>query len=294
MEYQEIEMNQRGQIEYIRRKYGHYLLSHSFCTLILWKETLKLSIHLEEDFFVVKYETNGENSYFFPCGNDEKKRQFIDSMLGTKDFAMYYMAEEDKQFVEKYYNGRLQTEYDRGGCEYIFDRAGHVLLKGKTYAKIRYEQNHLLSSYEVRSIPMTPEMEGQVLEIIEEWEQEHQLHHAGEDDYEVAKSALKYFNEMQFIGNLVYVNDIPYAIAIGGEITEDTFGIQIAKTRSQIGGLMFYLLHKCFELIPARYLYINGDDDMNVEGIRIHKKKMKPCRMNEVWKVFWQEAEDGR
>lgn len=294
MKYEEIKSEQREQIEHIRDKYGHYLLAHSFCTLILWKETLQLSIHLEDDFFVVKYGTQGENAYFFPCGNDEKKKKFIESMWGQKDFTMYYLTEQDKQFVEMHFKDRISMEYDRGGCEYIFDREGHNLLKGKTYSKIRYEINHLSSEYNIRSIPMTSDMAGEALKIIEEWEKDHQFRTPGCDDYEVAKNALKYFDEMNFTGNIVYIDDVAYAVAIGGRITEDTFGIQVAKMRSQVGGLMFYLLHKCFELIPNTYLYINGDDDMNVEGIRIHKQKMMPCRMNEVWKAFGQEAADER
>lgn len=292
MIFKKITLEQREQIENIRKKYNHYLLAHSFCTLILWKETMDLSVYLDEDFFVVKYGLAGDNAYFFPCGNDVKKKQFIEIMIKNKNFSLYYLSEEDKHFIDRHFADRITVEYDRGGCEYIFDRNAHNILSGKSYARIRHEINHLTSEYDIKSIPMTSALKEQAICIIEEWETNHKTHTNGIDDFKVAQNTVEYFEEMNFTGNIVYIGDEPYAVAIGGRITEDTFGVQLAKMKENVDGLMFYLLHECFKIIPEQYKYINGDDDMNIEGIRIHKQKMKPCAMNEVWKAYVREAED--
>lgn len=286
MEYRDIEPGQRELVEQIRAKYGHCLLAHSFCTLLLWKETLKLSIHLEDDFYVVKYGIQGNNAYFFPCGNEEKQKDFIKAHIGEKEFKLYYLRKQDKELIEMYYPDTLHAEYDRGGCEYIFDKQRHISLRGKDYAKIRYEENHLNAHYRMRSEPLTPQLFGEALHILESWKLTNSRNDGiGFDDYAVAQNALLYFTEMDFIGNIVYVDDSPYAFSVGGAVTKDTFGIQVAKMGVPVSGLMFYLLRKCFELVPEQYVYINGDDDMDIEGIRIHKRKMRPCGMNEVWKA---------
>ena len=49
------------------------------------------------------------------------------------------------------------------------------------------------------------------------------------------KKSYKYYKDMNFIGNIVYLNEEPYAAAIGGEITKDTFGIQVAKMIMPVG-----------------------------------------------------------
>lgn len=289
MDYREINLGQRKCVENIRQKYGHKLLSHSFCTLLLWKETLKLSIHLEDDFYVVKYGLESDNAYFFPCGNEDKKHKFIDEHKMEKEFELCYLCENDKLFLEKFYPD-IKVEHDRNSCEYIFDKNGHITLRGKTYAKLRYEQNHLCNRYEMRSEPIDSDNADKAFDIIEAWENRHiRQNGLPFDDFVVAENAFKYYKDMNFIGNIVYLNEEPYAAAIGGEITKDTFGIQVAKMKMPVDGLMFYLLHECFKLIPEQYLYINGDDDMGDIGIRIHKEKMKPCRMNEVWRAYVDE-----
>lgn len=92
--------------------------------------------------------------------------------------------------------------------ENIRQKYGHITLRGKTYAKLRYEQNHLCNRYEMRSEPI---------------------------DSDNAENAFKYYKDMNFIGNIVYLNEEPYATAIGGEITKDTFGIQVAKMKMPVG-----------------------------------------------------------
>ena len=67
MEFSRIDLSCREYIERIRCQAGYTLLSHSFYTLFLWQEIMRLSIYREEDFFVVRYGLAGENSYFCPA-----------------------------------------------------------------------------------------------------------------------------------------------------------------------------------------------------------------------------------
>lgn len=61
----------------------------------------------------------------------------------------------------------------------MFKENGHITLRGKTYAKLRYEQNHLCNWYEMRSEPI---------------------------DSDNADNAFKYYKDMNFIGNIVGVS----------------------------------------------------------------------------------------
>ena len=61
----------------------------------------------------------------------------------------------------------------------MFKENGHITLRGKTYAKLRYEQNHLCNWYEMRSEPI---------------------------DSDNADNAFKYYKDMNFIGNIVDVS----------------------------------------------------------------------------------------
>ncbi len=287
MEYTKIQISHKQQIEQIRKNTGNILLSHSFYTLFLWQETMKLSIYLEEDFFVVKYRLKGENSYFCPCGNKEKILNWIQTNCENKELRLFYVDEASKEMIEERFKGFFKFEYDSGSYEYIYDRLEHILKKGKKYQRIRREINHLASNYTLRTEILTKKNLSVSRTVVEGWNKNYieEKSNMTMEDISVAESAIKNFSELGLLGVLVYVDEKPMATAIGCEITNDTYGIQVAKMCEKKEGLMFYLLEQMFKVIPNQYTYVNGDDDMNIEGIRIHKQKMKPVRMNEVWKV---------
>ena len=291
MEFSKIELNNRERISKIRNLAGYTLLSHSFDTLFLWQDTMQLSIWLEEDFFVVRYGLAGENSYFCPCGNENKMKRFIDDFCQTDGFQLFYMDETRKNWLMAYAPELFSFSYDRGSCEYIYDRNQHLLKQGKTYQRIRRELNHLESQYRLHTEILSRDNLSLSRAVIHEWQLQNDHEPTGliTNDHQMVENALAWFEPLGMKGVLIYMNDRPVATAIGGEICGDTYGIQVAKMCERTGGLMFYLLDRMFEVIPGQYRYVNGDDDMNIEGIRIHKIKMKPVRMNEVWKAVRRE-----
>lgn len=284
MEFYKIELKNRELVENIRKKFKNTLFSHSFYTIYFWKDIMKLTLYLEEDFFVVKYEEKGTNSYFFPCGNICKTEKFIKDNIGKKDFQLFYLRDCDKRFIEQKFADFIQINEARGSWEYIFSREEHALLSGKKYAKIRNEENCLRANHILNSSVLSLENIKDAYAILDEWENRRKMCHIREnDDYGAAFCALQNYMQQGMIGIIVYVDGKPQGIAIGCEITQDTFGVQAAKIIHGQKGLIFYVLHELFKVLPPQYEFINGDDDLNIEGLRIHKRKMQPCGMNKVW-----------
>ncbi len=285
MEFREVLVEDKEWVDRIRQDYSCSILANSFSTLFLWKEVLGLSIFLEKDFFVVKSQYYGKNSYFFPCGNQEKVKYFIESHRMEMDFCLIYMSQKDVEFVNYNFEDNFILTPARESWEYIFCREEHLRLAGKRYAKIRYEEEHLKKHYELKSEPISEETVSDAIMVIDAWEKRQgNSYMNGFDDYWVAEKALRHWKELMVQGCLVYVNGKPGAIVMGTEVNPDTFGIQIAKLSTPITGLLYYSLHSCFRMISDQYKYINGDDDLGVSGIRLHKNKMRPCLMNEIWK----------
>ena len=218
----------------------------------------------------------------------DKTKKWIEEQHTKKGFQLFYIDETRKDWLQENFPDVLRLEYDRGSCEYIFDRQEHLLKQGKKYQRIRRELHHLASDHRLRTERLTEENLDVSRRVIEGWQAKNVEEKVGliTEDVPVAECAIQYFTPLGLKGVLVYVDEKPAATAIGCEITQDTYGIQVAKMCERIEGLMFYLLEQMFALVPEQYTYINGDDDMNIEGIRIHKQKMKPVLMNEVWKAY--------
>lgn len=284
MEFRRVELKDRENIERIRGEAGHFLLSHSFYTLFLWQDTMQLSLWLEDDFYVVRYAKKGPDSYFFPCGNIEKTERFLKENVRKDTFRLFYMRACDEKYLRESFGDSMVTAEARGSWEYIFSREEHMQLAGKKYGRIRSEENHLRTNHALQSVNLDGSSRQDAYKVLQIWEHMHRLYsNDGDDDYEVAVHAIEACAKGEMQGVLVYVDGEPQAIAIGCEITSDTYGIQVAKKAQDVRGLIFYVLHELFRKIPAQYEFINGDDDLDIPGLRIHKMKMQPCSLNEVW-----------
>lgn len=56
------------------------LSDYTFSLLYCWQKELKLSLYIEEEFFVIR----GEDYYFFPIGEPNRVKEFIEGSMSTK------------------------------------------------------------------------------------------------------------------------------------------------------------------------------------------------------------------
>lgn len=87
--FRKIELRDKERMEAIRRKYQPMLSDYTFSLLYCWQEELKLSLYIEEEFFVIR----GEDYYFFPIGEPNRVKEFIEGKYE------YQKADADSDYV---------------------------------------------------------------------------------------------------------------------------------------------------------------------------------------------------
>lgn len=287
LNFTKIELSHKDRIDQIRRSYGHTLSSHAFSSLYLWKDKMKLKLYLSDQLFCVKCEQKDNDEYFFPCGAEEEKQYVISKLLDQGQLTFRYLRNEDIEFLQKYFPGRFYFESIRDDWEYIYDKEEQVSLKGSCFKHLRSkvhrgEQSHhwtimQLSKY---TVPLAAEVAGR-------WQTEGK--HNGESvDIAATLNALEFFEELQLSGILMTDGEKPLAFALGTAITEDTFDLHISKTLEE--DIDCYLKWVLFRQLPKKIRYINREEDLGIEGLRLHKTEMKPIRWNVLWKG-WTKTE---
>ena len=74
---------------------------------------------------------------------------------------------------------------------------------------------------------------------------------------------------------------IPAPFAMAGPISTDTACFFIAKSDTSVGGLSEYQRWRvCGEL--SEYAFVNDAGDLGIEGLKRHKRKLRPVRYNTV------------
>lgn len=272
-----VRMEDRPNIDAIRKKTGHTLSSHAFTSLYLWQRAMKLSLCLEDDAFFIRFVLRGENAWFYPCGSEKAQAAFLQAGLGTPDFSLHYVRREDIDFIQAHFPGQFRFEEARGDSEYICGRGEQVEMPGGKFRKLRSKVNRGKNCCKWNVLKICRENLPVCRSIIENWE------HSGVSDREVALFSLDHFEELNMMGIILESEDGPQAAAYGSCIAEDIFDLHVAKTiMHNIDSYLKWTLYSC---LPETIQWINLEEDLNIPGLRTSKLESVP-ELIPLWKGY--------
>lgn len=276
-----ISLSVKGEIERIRKSFGHVQASHAFVGLFLWRDSMRLSVSFGDDAFLVA--CGGD--FFFPCGSERGKRLFISEILASydpgEDFPeLLYASADDVEFCRRFFPGEFCEFADENSREYIYDRAEQIQMSGKKFAYQRAKVNRARRAGQCVSLSLCEKTLPVARDIALEWAERR-----GDDsgDLEQTLEALENFEALCLYGNILVQNSVPVGFNMGSFIAEDTFDIHISKTLADdVDALMKLELYKS---LPDRVKYINREEDLGITGLRVHKQDAQPCAFNEIYRI---------
>jgi hypothetical protein len=282
MTFAPIELSDADEIECIRSTYKHITACHAFPSLYLWREALGLSIAMEKNFFVVRCSFMGENCYYFPCGDRELTDHFIRSHMAEEDFRLCNIREIDAAYLQENFPGRFELTYDRDSCEYIYDREEQGRLPGGRFAKRRTKLHKFLREHSAQCVPLTEDNALLARRITLEWAIR-QKSLPVVNDVHIALEALSMIRTLRLSGVLVFTDGEPAAYAMGCLLTPAIYDLCFMKQLPAYHGLSAYVMQELCRGLPGGVTTVNLEDDLGIEGIRIHKSEMCPVRLDGMW-----------
>lgn len=275
-----IELSHKDKIESLRKQYEHDTASHAFASLFAWQKDMGLSLFLVEELFAVKSEWKGENSWFFPCGSESAKRDFITKHINEPNFRLCYMRQEDIDFINTFFEGKFQIRENPCDHEYLYDRKEQTVLSGKRFSSMRKSCAQLMRLHKLDYEVMCAQRLQSVMEVVDAWTQkEHQKGEGGLLDEFATKSLLNAAHELDIFGILIYVDGVASAVYGGYGLSENIFDLSIAKQKENLPGLSVYGRRELLHTLPSQYTYMNGEEDLGLKGLRTLKQLMRPVKM---------------
>lgn len=277
MSEEQIGLSHRNLIEKICRKYGNDSSSHSFASLYIWRESMGSRVYIGEDMFSFKCDAKGSNSWMFPCGNDNEKKEFINSRINEKDFKLCYIREKDIEFLNKHFYGKFVLEERPQDSEYIYDRQLWERIEGRKYAGCRNHIRRAMRDNDLYVKVISEEDIENIYRIISEWDRVKKIEGTTvTTDEHSARELISNFRELSVFGIVVYVEDVPFAVVAGFPLSNSMFDMCLAKQKRNLSGLSVYAKHQFVCLLEKKYKYINAEEDLGIEGLRIMKQQMQP------------------
>lgn len=275
----ELKIDDKQNIERIRLLDGNELSSHAFNSLFLWQFDMKLTFHISDDAFIVKFEDRGDTAYYFPCGSVQGKLSLLNEIISISNLSLHYLREDDVEFLDKHFPNRFLFEETRGDAEYIYNLQDQLELKGKSFKNSRSKIHKAQNSAEWSIYPVNDKNLDLARLVINKW--------CGSDGSEGDKSvsllALDYFSELDLIGVLIFdTNGEPVATALGGLITPNTFDLHVTKSIER--SLNCLVRFEICKRIPKQAQWINQEEDLNIQGLRDNKLEAHPHHITMLWK----------
>lgn len=274
----------------------------SFANMCSWRFLYDSEFAVVDGFLLIRFwiEDKSRVAYMMPVGPSDPSRGIPetpapaidgdglrralelleeDSLEQGHPLCMLGITPDAKEALEQALPGSFFYIPERDYFDYVYLRENLALLKGKKYQSKRNHINNFKKQYAYEYIPITPDIVPQCLMLECKW---YKSNHTDEDEEELSDErrsltyALHHFDALGLIGGAIRVDGQIIAFSFGAPINHNTFGVHVEKADVHYDGA-YTVINQEFALhLPERYLYVNREEDLGIEGLRRAKLSYNP------------------
>ena len=209
-----------------------------------------------------------------------------DSKAQQRPLAFCLITREQKELLNSclatYFKKEISWKTNRDDCDYIYLKDNLALLPGSNYQKKRNHVSRFNRIYgddwEFKEFPQN-DIVKDILFVAQKWYQE-----KNGDDIPVLKlelesivQALENAELLRFTGGVLYIKGKPAAMTLAAPVSDSLLDVIYEKAIEEYEKNGAYaVINQQFAKRCDRYLYLNREEDMGVEGLRKAKLSYKP------------------
>ena len=294
LNFKSISLAEQNVITPFTWQYGERSCQNSFVSWILRKDKYEDQYCLENGFLIVcrkEIGSAGWKEYLFPLGDQTDKVALKDCILKIRQDAQEEgkmlcfcsVTEQNLNMIEELFPGQFEAVENRDYFEYIFSAERMAKFPGKKLEDRRWQVNRFdklyKDRYEIQRI--TPKD----LEEIREFRKkiicaetadrgtiDPQLHYE-ELAFDIG---MNHFEGLNLLGIVVRLDGKVCGYNIGVQISEDTVDGLFMKGDRSVKYIYSVLFQKFASYCCEEVTYINGEEDVGVEGLRTTKLELQP------------------
>jgi len=265
----------------------------NFGNIFLWDKSFHQLVGRSGDRVIVVpcYE---EHPFFaYPVGTGEL-RPVIEEMrqyAKEKDFPFTIRgvtAEHLPQIKELYPNCEVESE--RPLWDYIYSAEKLATLSGKHLHGKRNHINRFEAENDWQFSPMTAADHPECMALLDEWlsENPEDIHAGATDERMAIERAFENSESLGLMGGVLRVSGQLVAFTMGEPVCEHTFVVHFEKAHADMNGAYPMVNREFVRYIRSRYpsvQWINREDDMGMESLRLSKESYHPDHMVEKYKA---------
>jgi len=271
MQREKLSLNHRGLLYQRLRSIKIPLSEYTFPNLYLFRRNHDYEVIIDKEIFVRGISYDG-HPYIMPT-MDVRSLDigYLKDMMRAVDF-LFPIPEE---WLSVFDPGEFEITFADGDADYEYTVEKMSTLKGRNLHKKRNLLKQFLEMYKHEAMPLTNDRLDHARFVLEDWVSTTEMK-ADDTDFGPCSEALDRYEELALCGGIYYADDEPAGFVLGEELNEETFVLHFAKARTKFKGVYQYLFNNFAKILPPKYKYLNLEQDLDKDNLRVFKSSYVP------------------
>ena len=265
----------------------------SFSTMFMWQHYSNVKYCVKNNIIYSLFKTSkGKYESFMPYGRCANSPETIDELLKlyrglNTPLTINLCTEEFVDFLICSGKYNISITEKPNSFDYVYYTDDLIKLSGKRYHSKRNHINSFIKKYNYDYVKYNSILKNQCLEFCSNILNEH-YGNSGEDYSTEFYSILKTFDNIEKFNlkcGLIMIDNKIVALSVGERLNKDYALIHIEKAD--------YNYRTAYAVINNLFLknefhdttYVNREEDMGIEGLRVAKQSYNPCKLLKKYKV---------
>ena len=286
LDFHKLTIADREAVQAVILQSGRRNCNFTFANLLGWQKWFGTEVCVMKDAVVLRFDMDGERAYML-CMQGVPSCELLQALCEDCNHKFILLGLEDDAALQLQQNSchegiRINVKSERDQYDYIYKRTNLALLQG---GKLKSKRNHvnrfnvLYPGFEYR--PLTPDMFDECRRVVALWqdEKEHENPSWGDTiqaEHDVMETIFAHWDELGMLGGSIYVYGRMVAFTYGSAVTNDTFDVCVEKADCNVEGAFSVINQQFCAHLPERFIYVNREEDMGLEGLRKAKLSYHP------------------
>jgi hypothetical protein len=247
---------------------------YTFANLYLFRENHAYEVVTDHDVFI-RGRTYDGHRYLMPTA-DVRTLDWgrLKELMGTVE----YLFPIPEAWLPLFDPAEFEISFVEGDADYVYTVEKMNTLKGRNLHKKRNLLKQFLELYEHDARPLTNDRLDDARFVLNDWLATTEMKPA-DTDHASCLEALARYEELVLCGGIYYAQGEPAGFVLGEELNEETFVLHFAKARTKFKGVYQYLFNNFALILPPKYKYLNLEQDLDKENLRVFKSSYLPDAM---------------
>jgi hypothetical protein len=248
------------------------LSEYTFPNLYLFRKNHDYEVILDKEVFIKGRSYDG-HTFLMPTA-DVLDIAYLKELMRDVDF-LFPIPEE---WLPAFSPVEFEITFAEGDADYLYTVLKMSTFAGRRLHKKRNLLKQFVEAHTHDARPLTNDRLNDARFILNDWLATTKMN-AEETDYAACLEALDRYEELILCGGIYYADREPAGFVLGEELNEETFVLHFAKARTKFKGVYQYMFNNFAKILPPKYKYLNLEQDLDKENLRIFKSSYVPDRL---------------